>query len=488
MQILIQFGTSPIAIALIALTIAYSLFIAYLIIVENNDPRATLAWLLFLWTFPLLGLVAYLFFGRGRRAFSRERKLLKELVTAQSQPNLNRLLAQQEAFLANSTEVTLEEKRIIRLLHRNSQSLLTIHNEVEILQNAAAKYPRLLEELEKAQYSISMQYFIWESDKYTYKIKQILINKAKAGVHVRAIYDWLGSHNVLNGKDLAELRAAGVQIEAYLSPRELHNIGYRNHRKIVVIDGNVAFLGGINLSQEHLTGGKYFSFWRDTHFKVRGEAAAMLQAIFAVGWYNTTGERLDDPKLYEASQPESIVPMQIVSSGPDSQWAAIRQMYFKLIMHANHHVYIQSPFFILDDSIAEAIKTARLSGVDVQIMLTPRGGQYQVPYRAALTFCDEMSRAGARIYFYQKGYFHPKALMIDGKVCSIGTANMDIRSFSVNYETNAVFYDVDIARQMEHAFMADIANCSEFTWRDYRKESRLAHLRDSIYRLCSPLL
>ncbi len=164
MQILIQFGTSPIAIALITLTIAYSLFIAYLIIVENNDPRATLAWLLFLWTFPLVGLVAYLFFGRGRRAFSRERKLLKELVTAQSQPNLNRLLAQQEAFLANSTEVTLEEKRIIRLLHRNSQSLLTIHNEVEILQNAAAKYPRLLEELEKAQYSICMQYYIWESD------------------------------------------------------------------------------------------------------------------------------------------------------------------------------------------------------------------------------------------------------------------------------------------------------------------------------------
>lgn len=488
MQMLIQFGTSPVGIILIVITLAYSLFVAYLIISENNDPRATLAWLLFLWSFPILGLLAYLFFGRGRRAFSRERKLLKELVSAKSQPNLNRLRQQQETFLNSKSDLTQEEKRIIRLMHRNSQSLLTIHNEVEILHNATAKYPRLLEELATAQHSISLQYFIWESDAFTEKIKTILIEKARSGVKVRAIYDWLGSHNMLNQKYLAELRSAGVQIEAYLSPRELHNIGYRNHRKIVIIDGNVAFLGGLNLSNEHLTGGKYFPSWRDIHFKVRGEAAAMLQATFAIGWYNTTGELLDDPKLFEASQPDSIVPMQIVSSGPDSQWAAIRQLYFKLIMHANHHVYIQSPFFILDDSIAEAIKTARLSGVDVQIMLTPRGGLYQVPYRAALTFCDEMSRAGARIYFYQKGYFHPKTLMIDGEICTIGTANMDIRSFSVNYETNAVFYNADIARQMEQAFIADIANCSEFTWRDYRKEPHLVRLRDSIYRLCSPLL
>jgi len=488
MQLFFQWATTYVGTILLILTIAYSLVIAFVIITDNEEPRATLAWLLLLWAFPPIGLLAYLFVGRGRKAFSKERTLLRELMLVQTLPDLTRLQGQQEQFLSTSDRLDPEKKRIVRLLYRNSHAILTLHNEVEILQNASAKYPRLIEDLKAAQHSISMQYFIWESDEFTEKIKDILVEKAKAGVQIRALYDWFGGFGVLSRQYLRELRAAGVQIEAYLSPRTPHNLGYRNHRKIVVIDGDVGYLGGLNLSIEHLNGGKHFPFWRDTHFRVRGEAASTLQAIFAVGWFNTTGERLDNPGLYACSQPESTVPMQIVSSGPDSQWAAIRQMYFKLIMSANRHVYIQSPFFILDDSIAEAIKSARMSGVDVQIMLTPRGGVFQVPYRAALTYVDEMSKVGARIYFYQKGYFHPKTLMIDSEICSIGTANMDIRSFRVNYESNAVFYDPTVTRQLEQAFMADIANCTEYTWRDYRRRPPISRFRDSVYRLFSPLL
>jgi cardiolipin synthase len=183
-----------------------------------------------------------------------------------------------------------------------------------------------------------------------------------------------------------------------------------------------------------------------------------------------------------------VVPIQIVSSGPDSQWGAIRQQYFRMITNAQQRLYLQSPFFILEESLAEAIKTACLAGVDVRIMLQPRGGMFQIPYRAALTFCDEVARAGAKVYFYQGGYLHAKTMMIDGTTCSIGTANLDTRSTSINYESNAVIYDEVITRQLERDFLADIEHCDEFSPFEYRKRPRLSRFVDSTYRLLSPLL
>ena len=470
--------------------IVYCAVTLVFIVMENKEPKTTLAWILLFWLLPILGLLLYLFAGRGHKTFSRERKLLKQLITSESQPNLLGLLQQQEERLTRGGLLSLDQQRVVQMLIRNSYSLLTLHNEVEILQDAAEKYPRLLQALRGATYCIHLQYYIWESDAFTEEVKDILIEKARAGVQVRGLYDWAGCLGSLSPKYLKALRDAGVEIHPYLSLGlgTIHNIGYRNHRKIAVIDGDIGFVGGMNLSAEHLTGGKYFTSWRDTHIRVKGEGAAALQAAFAVGWYNTTGEELDDPKLYAHSHPESIVPLQIVSSGPDSEWEAVRQLYFKLITNARHHVYIQSPFFILDPTLSEAIKAACLSGVDVRIMLTPRGGVYQVPYRAALTYCADMSRAGARIYFYQHGYLHAKTIMVDGEMCSIGTANMDIRSFSINYETNAMIYDLKLTRELEKDFDIDQGNCVEFHWWEYRMEPWLVRLRDSMYRLCSPLL
>ena len=472
------------------------IFVVYLIastifiVMENKEPKTTLAWILLFWVLPFIGLLVYAFFGRGHRAFSRERKLLKQIVTSDSQPNLRDLLQQQDACFEGNHCLSPSQRSVAEMCNRNSYSLLTLHNDVQILQNATKKYPLLLEALRAATHSIHIQYYSWDSDAFTNQLKDILIEKVKAGVQVRALYDWAGCLSGLSYAYLKELKSAGVRILPYLKLgiNQVHNIGYRNHRKIVVVDGDVGFVGGINMGEEHLTGGKHFPSWRDTHLRVQGEGAAALQAAFAVGWYNTTGELLDDPAFYAHSKPERIVPLQIVSSGPDSEWAAVRQLYFKLITNANERVFIQSPFFILDDAISEAIKAACLSGIDVRIMLTPRGGVYQVPYRAALTFCAEMSRAGAKIYFYNAGYLHAKTIMVDGEMCSIGTANMDIRSFSINYETNAVIYDTALAGELEQDFLNDIAHCDVFTWQQYRKEPWLARLRDSFYRLCSPVL
>ncbi|MCB0037777.1 MAG: cardiolipin synthase, partial [Anaerolineales bacterium] len=369
----------------------------------------------------------------------------------------------------------------------------TTYNEVEILQNAQEKYPRLLEDIRNATHSIHMDYYIWEADKFTEEVRDLLIEKVKEGVQVRILYDAVGNLKALDRRYVRSMRDGGIEIYSYLnwlSPYKIHTVGYRNHRKIAIIDGRIGFLGGLNMSQDHLDGGIYFDSWRDTHLRIVGEAVSVLQSIFITSWYNTTYEKLADDAFFAAAQnpPDHYLPVQITTSGPDSQWAAIRQVYLFMILAAEDHVYIQSPFFIPDSPIAEALKTAALAGVDVRIMSTPRGTTYSVPYWAANTYFAEMAEAGIKIYLYQKGYFHSKTISIDGELCSIGTANMDIRSFRINYEANAVIYDRNIAAELETDFLQDMKDCLEFSLEEYEERNVFLRFRDSLARLASPLL
>jgi cardiolipin synthase len=270
----------------------------------------------------------------------------------------------------------------------------------------------------------------------------------------------------------------------------LHTIGYRNHRKIAVIDGTVGYAGGLNIGEEHIEGSAKLPFWRDTHVRIAGAAAPVLQAAFAVDWQNAVGEELLVERYFPMPEekPRSKVPVQITLSGPDSEWQAIRQLYFKMIVTASRHVYIQSPFFILDDSIAEAIKAAALAGIDVRIMLSDRGMSQFVPYWAANTYIAQVEAAGAKVYIYKRGYLHAKTISVDSIMCSIGSANIDIRSFSINYELNAVIYDPEVSKKLETDFLRDLKDCTEFKSRDYRKWPWLLRFRDSVARLFSPLL
>jgi cardiolipin synthase len=310
-------------------------------------------------------------------------------------------------------------------------------------------------------------------------------------VEVRLLYDPIGSFGDLRWKYIREMRAGSIKMYPFSPIYFFHTIGYRNHRKIAVIDGKIGYLGGLNIGQEHIDGGEEFSSWRDTHLRLVGESASVLQAIFAVDWYNATSEKLSAEIYFPPSNldpTQADLPIQITTSGPDSQWQAIRQLYFFMILSAERHVYLQSPFFIIDASIAEALKAAALAGVDVKVMLAPRGAGNQMPYWAAHTYIKEMSEAGVQVYFYQNGYFHPKTLNIDTEICSIGSANMDIRSFSINYEVNAIIYDKAVAQQLAQDFFNDMAHCTEFCLEDYEKSNVLLKLRDSIARLFSPLL
>lgn len=481
---------------LVILTSAYVVVMAVFLISENRRPQATLAWLLVLWVAPGLGLIIYILFGRDWKAFSKQSKLQRQELQPAAMPLLTPLLARQDAEITRLEALGGSHKKLMMLVRRNSYSALTRRNRVEILQNAAAFYPRMIEDMEAAQHSIHLQYFIWRSDEFTETLKEILIKKARAGVEVRLLYDAVGS-NSTRGAYLRELRGAGVGTAPTSPYWRLHTISYRNHRKITVVDGVVGYTGGMNIGQEHVDGGKEFDFWRDTQVRITGEAASTLQAIFMVDWHNAVGENLFDKAYFPVSStdasalhalPDEGVPVQLLTSGPDSRWAAIRQLYFFMIATAQRHVYLQSPYFIIDASLAEAFRAAALAGVDVKVMLSARPSGDPVPEWAGNTFMAEIVSAGVKIYLYEKGYLHAKTISVDSEICSIGSTNIDIRSFSINYELNAVLYDVELARELERDFVRDLEDCTEFDAAAYFRRNPLVRFRDSCARLLSPLL
>jgi cardiolipin synthase A/B len=469
----------------------YALLAGVYLILENRRPQATLAWMLVLFFAPGIGLLVYLFFGRDHKAFSRQSRLLRQDLEARARPLVAPVLARQGAEIARLEGGSASRKRLMRLVRHNSQSALTRRNEVEILQDAAAFYPRMMADMQAAQTSIHLQYFIWGADEFTDRLKEILTAKARAGVEVRLLYDPLGSHAYLSRAYVRDLTAAGVQMAPTSPLYRLHTISYRNHRKITVIDGAIGYTGGMNIGREHLSGGKGFDSWRDTQVRIVGEGAAALQTVFMVDWYNAVRENLFEARYYpaEATEPASgEVPVQILTSGPDSRWAAIRQLYFSMIVTAQRHVCLQSPYFVPDASIAEALKSAALSGIDVRVMISAQPSGNPLPAWAGNTFMADVVQAGVRVFLYEKGYLHAKTISIDGEICSIGSANIDIRSFSINYEINAVLYDEHLAKELEDAFQRDLAHCVEFDAGAYRRHSRVLRFRDSVARLLSPLL
>ena len=468
----------------------YVMVAAVYIIMENRSPQSTFAWLFLFITLPIIGFIVYIFFGHGWRAFSQENKIARHELGNEFMQDLGDLLRRQREYverIAKEKPASARQK-LLRLTNKNSSSILTGYNDVEILQDARQKYPRLLADIKAAQHSIHLNYYIWTEDAFTLQIKDALIERAQAGVEVRCLYDTSGG--TMSRQYLQDLTDNDVEIHPYLDYRyltTLHTINYRSHRKIAVIDGKIGYVGGLNLDVEQIET-PAFDTWRDTHLRLVGEAAWALQASFVISWFNTTGQKVTGRPYYAPVETKNFLPVQITQGGPDSQWKAIRQIYFLMIMSAESKIYLQSPFFVPDESILEALKAAALAGIDVRLMFTPRGSTYQIPYRAAHTYFQEVVEAGAKVYLYQAGYFHPKTLNIDNAVVSIGTANMDIRSFALNYETVAIVYDEDRAKQLEAQFLEDMKHCTEWTLEAYEKTPPFRRFVDSIYRLASPIL
>ena len=468
----------------------YALSIAVFLIRENRSPQSTFAWLFLMLLFPVVGLVVYTLFGRGWKAFSRKGQRHSLMEGTSLADRRTALLERQPGILeALPKKGAGEYGRLGHMLWAAARAPVTLANQLTILQNASEKYPRLMQDLRAASDSIHLLYYEWASDSFTEELGRVLAGKVASGVDVRILYDPVGSLTMLSWGYVRRMRKAGVQMHPYSPIYYLHTISYRSHRKIAVIDGRIGYSGGLNMTEKHLTGPDGFSGWRDTHVRVAGEAALALQTVFLTMWYNTTGANLFEDRFFpKANGDSATLPIQVVSAGPDSKWKAIRQSYMAMVALARRHVYLQSPFLIPDEALAEVMKAAALAGIDVCVMIAPRGGEAGLPYRAGMTYARDLTEAGVRVLLYQGAYFHAKTVCVDSTICCIGSANMDIRSFSINYETNLVIYDETVTRELEADFQQDMRSCVEFSIPEYDSQPARTRLLDSMMRLCSPLL
>ena len=322
------------------------------------------------------------------------------------------------------------------------------------------------------------------------RLKEILLQKAAEGVEVRVIYDDVGSWS-LSKSYLRELREAGIQIFPFLPVRFHHfanKANYRNHRKIAVIDGEVGFVGGLNIADRYMDGVAEIGVWRDTHLRVVGEVVTSLQVIFLIDWYFVRRELLLDKDEYlPYVRTEGNVVVQAVTSGPDSDWASIQQAYFTLINMAKKYVFISTPYFMPGETTLNCLKTAAMSGVDVRILL-PHKSDSWLTHWCTRSFAEELLEAGVRIYWYQKGINHSKVIVVDGIVASVGTANMDLRSFEQNFEVSLIIYDREVVKRLAADFIEDLKVSSEGTIQRWKFRPKRNKVRESIARLFAPVL
>ncbi len=475
---------------------AYLAIAALYLLLDNREPATTMAWLLLFILLPIVGFVIYFFLGRNWRKHPKNKQLDQEFGEKALQKYLPVLLREQRQHLLRHRKFWEQPKyklELVKLLLRNSKAVLTVSNRVQLFHDGREKFAALLRDLAAAEAYIFMEYFIWRNDALTRRIQELLIAKARRGVRVLILIDSFGSLG-LGGRYIRELRRAGVRVYKYynfLSPLKLHTLNYRNHRKIVIIDGRIAYTGGMNMGQEYADGGRRFAFWRDAHLRLEGPVLPILQAVFAVDWYNTTHEDLFGQNYFRAIDRRPArggrVPLQIITSGPDSHWDSIKQLYFGLITSAVRSVHIQSPYFIPDPSIQMALKTAGLRGLDVRLMITGNPDRW-LPFWSATTYFGELLEAGVRVFQYRRGFLHSKTLSVDGEICSVGTANMDLRSFSLNYELNTLIYDATLAQEVKRQFLRDQVGAREITLDSYRRLQPLTRLGHSLARLLAPLL
>ena len=466
----------------------------FVVFFERRNPASTWAWLLVLLFIPFFGFLIYMIFGRN----SKREKMFQEKAVYDRDVYYNYLLhdersvghvQEQKSIIEHGGSLhNLDYLSDLAYLHINSGNWLTLNNKVTRFVTGNEKFETLIQDIRNAKEFIHLEYYIWRGDELGKRLVDELTKKAAEGVEVRLLYDGMGNAS-LPKHFFDELHAAGGYTAAFL-PRFIIRINYRNHRKLCIIDGKVGYIGGFNVGDEYLGIVPRYGAWRDTHLRVEGDAIDQMQIRFIKDWNFTTkygSVQLDRRYFPLREQNEDGIKMQIVSSGPDTKWHNIRNGYFKMIMEAEHTVYLTTPYFVPDDSIFEALRVAALSGLDVRILI-PGNPDHLFVYWASMSYLGQLLEAGVRCYQYEKGFIHAKSVCIDGKVASVGTANMDIRSFDLNFEVNAFLYDTAFTQQLEQDFLADLKNSVEITQEWYKHRKWWFKVKEAIARLISPML
>jgi cardiolipin synthase len=462
------------------------------IIYDTRATTKTLAYLMLAIFFPVGGIIIYFCIGtnyRKRKLYSK--KIIID-VAMQERVQEQVYLESKKVWDTVPDEI-LKYQKLAQLLLNDGMSYLTGNNKVEILLNGEQKFPEVIRCLKAAKSHIHIEYYIFEDDAIGNTIKDILIAKAKEGLSVRLIYDDFGSRSIRR-RVIGELREAGV--EAYPFYKVLfialaNRLNYRNHRKIIVIDGSIGFTGGINVSDRYINGSGNTDqvFWRDTHVKITGTGIYHLQYLFICDWNFCTNATLNPKSSYfrEPKESPGNAVVQIAASGPDSDNPTILFSLIQAIGMAESEVLITTPYFIPGESLLDALVVAALSGVKV-VLLVPEKGDSLMVAAAARSYYNEMMEAGVEIYQYQKGFIHAKTLVTDRQLSVIGTANMDNRSFELNFEVNCVIYDNDTAEEMTATFYHDLKDAKRIDAAAWAKRPLYKQLPEKLSRLFSPLL
>ncbi|GEK33185.1 major cardiolipin synthase ClsA [Kurthia sibirica] len=476
----------------VSITLFFNILLAIAIIfLERREPTSTWAWILVLFFIPIVGFFLYLLFGRRLRKkhlfrWEGRKKIGIDTLVDYQIESINK-----GNFEYRLSDTATKYKELIYMHLLSNGAVLTQDNHIQIFDDGQEKFDELLYDIHHAKSHIHIQYYIFKLDRLGTRILDALIIKAKQGVHVRLLYDEMGSRGV-HKKDFKELIALGGEVEVFfpsIMPLINPRLNYRNHRKIVILDGRIGYVGGFNVGDEYLGLNKKFGYWRDTHLRIEGSSVHPLQTRFLLDW-NQASDR-QDLEYADTFFPTFIrkgdSAIQIVSSGPDSQWESIKNGYIKLINMAKKYVYIQTPYFIPDDAFMNAVRIACLSGIDVRIMI-PNKPDHIFVYWATYFNVGLLLDAGAKIYIYENGFLHTKMVVIDDEAASVGTANIDSRSFKLNFEVNAFIYDEKIAHQLAELFERDILNSTELTLELYANRSTIIKMKESISRLVSPIL
>ncbi len=472
------------------------------ILSERREPSATLAWLMVVVLFPVGGIILYYALARGRfrRHFRKREKNLRQAEAA-----LSSCVERCRADSAmSSADLPAVERGLVKLAVESSNIPDTgppfAGNTVEQYSHGAAKFGALMDAIRSARSHIHLEYYIVRADQTGTEIRDLLVEKAKQGVEVRFLYDGIGSLYAHQTNFFRDLKEAGGRVEAFLPlkvARIVERVNFRNHRKIAVIDGRIGFVGGMNIGNEYVgRKSKYsrkYRGWRDAHLQIEGPAVAALQRIFFTDWLlvtykrGKTGEDFADVRYFPTVEPVGDELVQIITSGPGCQWPTLQHQFLQAINTAEEQALIVTPYFVPDRSLLMALESAALRGVDVRLLL-PRDTDHRLVTSAARSYYEELLEAGARIFEYTGGYLHSKTISVDGRYGCVGSANMDIRSFTLNFEASAFVYSARFADSLRRQFLADVGDSVEIQLEPFRQRPRIRKFGQSLAQLLSPVL
>jgi len=451
------------------------LFTLRKILLQIKSPSKTLSWLLFVSFIPIIGILIYRFLGRSPR---------KDRLFQQKKPFYNTSVSE-----IDRDKIPLHKENLITLLYKNNSASISYYNDVEVLNDGPETFSALFTALENAKSSIHLDFYIVEEGEILDKLLRLLEKKIKQGVDVRLLYDGFGSFS-LNKKYKSELTRIGVDHHKFMPFNVFayfDYLNYRNHRKIIIIDNLIAFTGGMNISDKYTHDDPINGLWHDTFIKLRGPAALDFEKIFKCDWFYAQGKSYELGDSPVVDNQKGNIAVQVIGSGPDSQYRGIMQEYFTIITDAEDYVYIVTPYFVPGEAILTALKTAALSGIDVRLMLPYTSDSKWLKW-SMFTFLEELLSAGVRIYLHHDGFLHSKVIISDDIISSVGTANVDARSFDTNFEVNAVVYDKDTTLHLKDYFLEDIKSCEELALQSFPHRHDRNKFMEAIARLSSPML